>query len=525
MSVAPVVFVDIQSSNFSSMTWPSLSTPMFYQDNESLLGSNQAFLTTNMTSEVLVSITETGFFGKGTPAIPYSRAWQSVMNSQTGTFTMQSVPLTTTLGSLSFYNSRSQLFASTQESIAAFQEPWSFGQFIVNVLNGPSNVPTNSQYPSFTCPCQNADSSNAQCSVGAWNFLAQQINLTLTNKVSSYMAPCMNPGNTMIVNEGVGSLFNVSAQIKRIRNLDRIRFRAVSATPKPCNNSILYQFAAVTCGETERDECPSKPLSCTSPINTRLGLDFSIQATVLGTNVLDSSRLCDNLDPIGAMEHCPLQAGQCLEVFLPLMLVNMTLEVPLSYTSNTIYDDYCKLYNSSNSAFIGKFENASFSMGLAMSEKPIILYPTQTVLIPPQYKTFIETAVMDAANTVLKGSLDSQITNAFTPFFQNAFKLAPLMDVIPICANFSQSVLQMACPSSEFIVPPVTCDPCDFCCICYTGGDCGEKCLQRCPCVNSFCTAVDRIIYPIWWKIVIVIFILVVFVMFAMGGFMRGIQR
>lgn len=498
---------------------------MLYQDNESLLGSSQSFLTTNKTSEVLESITVNGFFGRGTPSIPYTQAWQSVMNSQTGTFTMQRVSLSTTLGSLSFYSSRSQLFVSTQESIGAFQEPESFGQFLVNVLNGPTNVPSDPQYPSFTCPCQNDDSANAQCAVGAWNFIAQQINLQLSDKVSSYMAPCLNPGNTMFVNEGVGSIFNVSAQIKRIRNLDRIRFRTVEATPKPCNNSILYQFAAVTCGQNERDECPSKPTSCSAPISTRLGLDFSIQATVLGTNVLDSSRLCDNLDPIGAMQHCPLQSGQCLEVFLPLMLINMTLEVPLSYTKNTIYDDYCKLYNTSNSAFIGQFQYASFSMGVAMSEKPIILYPTQTTLIPPQYKTFIETAVMDAANTVLKGSLDTQLTNAFTPFFQNAFKLAPLMDVIPICANFSQSTLNMACPATEFVVPPVTCNPCDFCCLCYTGGDCGEKCLQNCPCVNNFCTAVDRVIYPIWWKLVIVISILIVFLMFVIGGFMRGVQQ
>jgi len=524
MSVAPITFVNLDSVNVSSLTWPAGTGTMFYQDNDSLLGSNEEFYTTNSVQQVVFSVTENDFFGRSPPNVEYTRAWQSLY-LPSGSFTFRSVPTNVTLGDLPLYQSHTQLVVASSNTV--FNNKESLGQLVVNLLNGPANNPDNG-FPSFTCPCQNA-SSQAYCAMGAWNFVAQQINLTLTSKVSSLMAPCMNPGNTMFISEGVGGLFNVTAQIKRIRNLDRIRFRTVEATPKPCNNSVLFQLAALTCGETEEDLCPFKSVSCSGEINTRLGLDFSIQATVLGTNILSSSRLCDNLDPIGANRNCPLQGGQCLEVFLPLMLVNATLEVPMrslsSSISQDVFDLLCEAQGPSLSAYIGNFDQASFTFGLAMSEKPIILYPTDTVLIPDEYKTFIETAIMDAANTVLRNNLDAQITNAFSPFFQKSFWISPLLNEVPVCLNFSETFLVMDCPANAIVVPPATCDPCDFCCICYTGGDCGEKCRQRCACVNSFCTAVDRIEYPIWWKIVVFIFVLLGFVMLVGGGFMRGIQR
>lgn len=532
MSYANVVFVDLNSANVSSLTWPLGSNTMYYQENNTLAAENNGFFVTNSVNQVLNSATALGFWGRTTPnSTSYSVAWQSTFNSVTNQYSFQSVSANTTvLGDLQLYNQRSQLFlASTSPTSVTFKDISSVGQAIVNILNGPTSV-KNENYPSFSCPCQNA-SNDAWCSLGAWNFIAQQINLTLTNKVQSFMAPCMNPGNTMFVNEGVGSIFNVTAQIKRIRNLDRIQFRTVQATPKPCNQSVLFSFAAVTCGQTVKDECPSFQAttftSCSSAVDTRLGLDFSIQATILGTNVLDSSRLCDNLAPIGQGIHCPLQNNQCLEVYLPLMLVNMTVEVPVVYASSTAWDSFCKTVsgNTFTKAYYPRFNQASISMSLALSEKPVILYPTNTVLIPEQYKTFIETTVMDAANTVLKNSLDEQLTNAFSPFFQDSFVLAPLLDALPQCVNFSQTQIFMACPTTEIVVPPTQCDPCDFCCICYTGGDCGEKCRQECGCVNTFCTAVDRIAYPIWWKIVLILTILLVILIILIGGFMRGINR
>jgi hypothetical protein len=526
MSVAPITFVNLDSVNVSSLTWPLGSGTMFYQDNESLLGSNREFYTTNTVQQVVFSVSENDFFGRSPPNVEYTRAWESLY-LPSGSFSFRPVSTSVTLGSLSLYNSHTQLFMASSQTI--FNNKESLGQLIVNLLNGPTNNPGNG-FPSFTCPCQNESSDNAYCAMGAWNFIAHQIILTLTDKVSSYMSPCMNPGNTMFINEGVGSIFNVSAQVKRIRNLDRVRFRTVNATPKPCNNSVLFQLAAVTCGETERDLCPFNSVSCSRAINTRLGIDFSIQATVLGTNILSSSRLCDNLDPIGANQNCPLEGGQCLEVFLPLMLVNSTLEVPVepvpaTYFSSS-FNTLCAAQGSSLSAYIGRFDKSSFSFGLAMSEKPIILYPTESsIIIPDQFKTFVETAIMDAANTVLRNNLDEQLTNAFSPFFQKSFWIAPLMDLLPVCLNFSQTQVTMDCPSTAIVVPPSVCDPCDFCCICYTGGDCGEKCRQRCGCVNTFCAAVDRIEYPIWWKLVVIIFILLAVVMVVLGGFMRGIQR
>lgn len=529
MSVAPLTFVNLDSVNVSSLTWPLGSSTIFYQDNDSLLGSNEEFYTTNSVQQVVFSVSQNNFFGRSPPNVQYTRAWQSEY-LPSGSFTFRSVSTSVTLGNLSLFNSHTQLFVASSATI--FNNKESLGQMVVNLLNGPANNPDNG-YPSYTCPCQNESDTQAYCALGAWNFIAHQIILTLTNKVSSYMSPCMNPGNTMYVNEGVGNIFNVTAQIKRIRNLDRVRFRTLNATPKPCANSVLFQLAAVTCGQDERDSCPFKTnsSSCSTAINTRLGLDFSIQATVLGTNLLSSSRLCDNLDPIGANQSCPLQGGQCLEVFLPLMLVNATLEVPVEPVpsntpiASTTFNGLCAAQGSSLSAYIGRFDKSSFSFGLAMSEKPIILYPTDSFVIPPNFRTFVETAVMDAANTVFRNNLDQQLTDAFSPYFQKAFWIAPLMDLIPVCLNFSQTQLTMPCPSTEIVVPPSTCDPCDFCCLCYTGGDCGEKCRQRCGCVNTFCAAVDRIEYPIWWKLVIFIFILLGVVMLVGGGFMRGIQR
>jgi hypothetical protein len=529
------MYVDVNSSNVSALVWPFSSTAMFFQDNETLdltPGTN-AFLNTSYVHEVLSTASDNGFWGKAPVSTTnYNLAWESTVNTTTGEFSFVPVNVSQTqLQDLQLYNSRSQLFmASTSPNTATFDNIESVGQFIVNVLNGP--VFKEQNLPSYTCPCQNEASSAAHCSWGAWNFIAQQINLTLTNKVQSLMAPCMNPGNTMFVNEGVGSIFNVTAQIKRIRNLDRIRFRTVNATPKSCENSVLYSFAAVTCGELERDECPSADpqntiTGCSAGVLTKLGLDFSIQATILGTNVLDSSRLCDNLTPILAGEHCPLEGGQCLEVFLPLMLVNMTLEVPVVYGGSEPLDTYCasKSQNSLTKGYFPRFDLASISMGLALSEKPIIQYPTSTNIIPDEYRTFIETTVMDAANSVFRNSLDQQFTEAFSPFFQKAFGPAPLLDILPQCVNLEQPSIVMACPPNEIVLPPVQCDPCDFCCICFTGGDCGEKCTQRCGCVNTFCQAVDRIAYPIWWKLVIVIFILMVVLMVLFGGFIRGIQR
>lgn len=528
MASAPVVFVDLNSANVSSVTWPLGSVTMIYADNFYQLGQGQGFLTTDTTQDVLDSLTANQFFSKSGPyLLPYSQAWQTVLDSVSQTFSVQPVSLTTQLGALSQFNARSQLFVSTAPPDNAFQTKESWGQFFVNVLNGPTIK--EGGYPSYTCPCQNADGSS-WCSLGAWNFLAQQIDLTLTNKVSTFMAPCMNPGNTMFVSEGVGNLFNVTAQIKRIRNLDRVGFKLVTATPKPCNNSVLFQLAAVTCGENEVDVCPSQVPnqvnSCTNPINTRLGLDFSIQATILGTNVLDSSRLCDNLDPIGAGIHCPLEGTQCLEVWLPLMLVNVQLEVPVT-PADPFADLYCQVFDPSTAAYFGDFLRSSFSMGLAMSEKPVIVYPTVSgvPVIPDEYKTFIETAVMEAGNTVLRENLSEQLTNAFAPFFQQTLFLDKLLDVVPVCLNFSQTTLEMACPSQGFVIPPPVCDPCDFCCICYTGGDCGEKCLQRCPCVNNFCQSVDRIIYPIWWKLVAYFLIAVAVILLIAGAYVRGIQQ
>lgn len=536
MSVSPVTFVDIVSANVSSLTWsPRDSKPMFYESNLTLLGSSQEFYSTNTTQQVLLSVTANDFFGRSPPNIVYTQAWQSVY-TPSGTFTFRSVSTNTMLGQLELYNNQSQLFLAPASGSNTLNNKESLAQFLVNVLNGPSRDPGGG-FSSWTCPCQNADIQNAYCALGAWNFIARQIDLTLSNKLTTPMSPCMDPANTMFVSEGIGNIFNITAQIKRIRNLDRVFFRSVEATPKPCNGTVLFQLAALTCGELERDECPfydsTTVTSCTTGINTRFGLDFSIQATVLGTNLVSSTRLCDNLSAVQKNTDCPLEGGQCMEVFLPLMLVNATLEVPvepvpstlpiLSATSNAV----CQLNSpgASLTSYLCHFERASFSMGLAMSEKPVILYPTETVIIPPDYRSFIETAVMDAANTVLRNNLGSQLTNAFSPFFQRAFAIAPLMDFVPVCLNMSQTTPFMDCPPNTIVVPPTTCDPCDECCLCMTGGDCGEKCRQRCACVNTFCAAVDRIEYPIWWKLVVVIFVLLAVVMVVGGGFMRGIQQ
>ena len=527
MSLANVVYVDVNSANQSELIFPSSSTTMFFQNNFFLQGSGNAFFDTSFVHEVLTSASVLNFWGK-TSGKTYTNAWQSTYDSVTNKFSFETITnvSTTQLGDLQLWNNRSQLFiAEDPATTVTFDSPESVGQIIANILNGPTDQTGGA---SFTCPCQNTE-FDAHCSWAAWGVIAQQIQLTLTKNLETFMAPCMNPGNTMVVNEGVGSLFNVAAQIKRIRNLNRVRFRTVQAIPKPCNNSLLYSLAAYTCGDGEKDFCPSFDpntfSSCSTSISTRLGLDFSIQASVLGINVLDSTRLCDNLQPPSQGISCPGEADQCLEVYLPLMIVNATMEVPVYYASNSFQDAECELINpgSNTKAYRHRFESASFSMGLALSEKPVILYPTNTLLVPDEYKPFIETAIMDAANTVLKSSLDLQISEAFAPFFQEAFAAAPLFDDLKTCINMSQTAFTFPCPAGSIVVPPPQCDPCDFCCICLVGGDCGEKCMQRCGCVNTFCTAVDRVAYPIWWRLVLAFAILLVVLIVVFSFFVRGL--
>jgi hypothetical protein len=258
-------------------------------------------------------------------------------------------------------------------------------------------------------------------------------------------------------------------------------------------------------------------------------MDLSVQAQVLGRNVFGTDRFCDNLPAVDQYESCGNNSVYCLDVALPSALVNLQLEVPVTYLKDGGKDLFCSIANggiNNAKAFRTKFTDATMKLDFALLDKPEITFP-QPSIISDQFKFIIETTIMQAANTSLRQIIDQQLTDQMAPFLKDALAIAGFMDTIDMC--FLNSDLQplpnMTCNAGVTPTPPEQCNPCDACCLCLTSGDCGEKCLQNCPCVSPFCTKVDRVFDPLWWLLFTIIVIIFVIILVVGSGFIRGIGK
>lgn len=524
--LAPIVFVSFPSLNSASVQWPSTNEPPLTVANQDIIGVNTSFTLADTVQTVFDVASRTNFFGVSSQSgIDYNRMFKSTFNSVTNKYGFQLVASSTTLGAAvetTVPGGSNQFWISSAGLSGVMADLNVLNQTIVATLNGPKD----SQGSLYDCPCSNEDQQFNFCGLGAWNFLTRLINIEMPDKTRTWLAPCCDPGKTMVVEGGLGNFVKATVQVKRIRNFDRLRFRSVNAQVKPCNKSLLFTINAETCPAITTD-------NFSSTVFTKLGLDFSVQASVLGTNVFDTGkRFCDALPSVTQFQTCSNASAQCLEVFVPSALVNMQLEVPvqeyagptaMSTVTKADLDFWCGLFNSGKKGYTTKFGDSTLTMDFALLDKPTINFPGPTI-INEDLKFVIETAIMQAANTSLRSVLSKQVSDQLAPFLIDALEIGQVVDGIPLCLNFSQTFDSMTCVANSVPTPPGQCNPCDFCCLCLAGGDCGEKCLQNCPCVIPFCTQVDRIFDPFYWIIFGVIVILIVFFMLVGGGFLRGLM-
>ena len=375
--------------------------------------------------------------------------------------------------------------------------------WITFLLNGFGSV--------FGCPCNNIDASGittlpGNCITdgfwqGFWNKITREFE-TEIGGVSTFIGPCMNPGNVIQIQAGVAPFFSVTAQVVRIRNLDRLKFLKVKSDVKACTKSLVLTLIGQTCGGDDND----------NGVPTKFGIDVSMQATALGQNLfIGNEYFCDNVQPAVQNEDCAANVG-CIEVFLPATLVQLVMEIELIDGESECGMEKSVRIN---------WKNSKLSMNFSFSDRPDFWVPG--LIINDDFRDQIESAMLQLANSSMRNVISNLLSEKVKPFFDNFIQGLGALTDWPFCVTFPTPT-KMTCDST---VPtlPATCDLCDPCCLCLTRGDCGDLCRQDCPCILPFCTAVNRTLNPIWWFLFWVVFIIIIIATLVFIGIARGIGR
>ena len=377
------------------------------------------------------------------------------------------------------------------------QTPNTIGDLIVTSLNGFASLLTG-------CPCNNVgDIGDCTTTLrrGLWALITREIPVSLGG-ANSFLAPCFNPGSSVQVSSGAAPFFSVTAQVMRIRNFDRVKFLKVSSGFKECTQTMVINIIGQTCGFGNTD----------NTVDTRFGIDVSVQATALGQNLFPDPKFCDALQATVKNQDCPV-AQSCVQVFLPATIIEMTLEVALvpgdpitCATGSSLKLDWSK---------------TSLNLNFNFTDKPDFWYPG--LIINEDFRVQLESAMLQLTNGVMRNTIDKIIADKLSPFVNQFVKELSSFTNFSFCVEFP-TPSRVKCTSEPPILPE-QCDLCDDCCLCLTRGDCGELCRQECPCVVPFCVALNRTIDPIWWLIVAIIGVLLTILTFFIASSIRGIGR
>ncbi len=360
-----------------------------------------------------------------------------------------------------------------------FDGPQTIMNLIVSILNG--GISDNNG-----CPCQGTQCTSSIPLVGSlWTNLMRTIQYD-----GSYVAPCFDSGSLASFTGGVSGL-QVSAQVRRVRNLDKIHFVSGSQTGKTCTNSIVMTLIGTSCPST----------TSWGGIPTQISLDISAQVDILGQPVFNLG--CTHLPPIEEGIDCPSTLGNCLTVFLPSIKIYMAMELPL--TTLLPNDSTCTLPAKKYTNY--DFKNAKITLDFALLDVPTFDLPVGLFLSPDRIQ-FLQTAILDISTTSLRKVIVQMVQDKIGPIISELFQDI-VLDINP-CVSFDITPT-MDC--SIVPTPPIHCNPCDFCCLCLTGGDCSDKC-QNCPCVKPYCTTPTQLYsIPIYF-ILLGLFIVIITICF-----------
>lgn len=430
----------------------------------------------------------------------------------------------------------------------AFPSPNLYAQLLMDVLNGGSsdNGYTNSV---SACPCHvpnpkisaellTPGDQDSFCRFGLLQLAMNIINIPVGG-VNTYIAPCMNPGNALTFSGGVDPFFYGNVQLKRISNLDRLRFYTCTARPKKCNKTVAFSFIAESCGT---DEYITGTTSFGTPVNhpTAISAFMSAQITLFGQPLRPSLSCFDSVFPseLASFDWCPTPDSVddfCFVVTFPDTQLFLTLEIPviendaygfpvscveslsaacfhdIPIISGKPYPRYGCLESRTNWSF--DFEKLQVGIDFTFNGAPVI---HQSGLIPPEFAEQLAALTMQVMNGKMRETIDGILSDKLEQF------LAPVAGTLAqfthnsasTCFDF-KAVENISCSSNVIpFIPPEGCDPCDFCCTCLTAGDCSEKCRANCACVVQFCTAVSRGISPLY----VVLFFLGLLIVIAVAA-------
>ena len=388
-----------------------------------------------------------------------------------------------------------------------------------------------------TCPCkvpselQAYDQENNTCVYGLYQQSADNSSYTfpLGSKpfnTRTTLGQCMATGNAMQYEGGTKPIFYGNAQVIRLGNLDKIRFSTVSAFTKKCNSSVVFSFIGDSCEPT--DSITVNGITH----NTAITAYMSAQVQING-QTLPSITCPQALFPSDTTDWCPNDEAvnsSCLKVLMPDTRMYLTVEVPVTEIKASISClesisgtfpfvlnnfDYKPLYQLN-------FAKSDIKLDLYFNGAPVIEYPGLSTELVDMLTSLVSVAL----NTNLRETISNFIQADLTTFLQPAFGLINTInnDQIGTCFSFTDAPLINCSANTIPIIPPTGCNACDECCLCIQAGDCGQKCIQRCPCIATFCNAVERWIDPLWFFLAGAIVIIVLIVTIVLLGSSRGLK-
>jgi len=556
------------------MYWFSNLNPL-NSNGDSILGLGTDTLLIDILSRAnSTDILDFGFAGAGVfgpyDSVPYTQltVWNPVTRQYFNAANSSDLGSTETVGKLAdkvlFTESTSPYYSPIIIAYAGYVQgqvsniPTGFlplypslqlsGEIIQSIVNGgfteffPLLNTSLTFYSVSSCPCRVPqklipDFQSNTCVYGLYQQAADTYYFNVGSKpfeTRTTLGQCMATGNSMNFEGGTKPLFYGNAQVMRVANLDKIRFSTLSSHPKSCNQSVVFTMIGDSCFPTDSisDNGQWHQTAITAYMSAQVQLAGQTMATLSSCpNSLFSTNTknwCDT-EPI-------LQDIECIKVLLPDTRLYLTVEVPVkevapsilcleSVTFNSVpiatslvtHTDYKPLYQFN-------FGKCTISVDLFFNGSPVI----ENVFInyDAELRDMLTSLVSVALNTNLRTTISDIIKNDLEAFLNPAFQFLDTInqDQIGTCFTFSTPQPISCGPNQIPIIPPSGCDPCDFCCLCVQAGDCGQKCTQRCACIQPFCNAVERWIDPLWFFLVGALIILILVVLGVLLSSSRGLK-
>ena len=425
-----------------------------------------------------------------------------------------------------------------QSFLPAYPSLYVIAQLIQPIINGGfTNYNGKTLLSVSTCPCKvpddllSYDMETNVCNYGLYQQSADNGSFTfpLGSKpftTRTTLGQCMATGNSMQYEGGTKPIFYGNAQIIRLGNLDKIRFSTVSAFSKKCNSSVVFSFIGDSCEPT--DSITVNGITH----NTAITAYMSAQVQINGQS-LPSLTCPQALFPADTTQWCPnddIVNESCLKVLLPDTRMYLTVEVPVTEIKasvsclESVSDSFPFVVNNFDykPLYQLNFAETDVKLDLYFNGAPIIEYPG----LSNELVDMLTSLVSVALNTNLRETISSFIQADLQDFLQPAFGLINTInnDQIGVCFSFTDPPLINCATNTIPIIPATGCNACDLCCQCVQAGDCGQKCIQRCPCVATFCNAVERYIDPLWFFLAGAIVIIAVLVTIILFGASRGLK-